>query len=273
MLLSQSNNEESLLNTNFSYLSNNTENLETNINGELQRLKEEEKYLQAILELKLRKELINHLERDKELEVIKSTSNFNNSLTSRELDDQNMTTTHLLFHKITNECPMCEKNTFSSLVLSSSNERNSTKLNGNETANNQINKEIKKTKPNVVFSKAYKNSRPQYVTNLKTLIQAPIIRDFDSNLRLSYTEPKRSKSATNLSANLSKSVQFEPGTLNSFAKNLTANTNNSERAFAKAFRDKHFYGNKSAPTNEHIEKPEPKFIQLPVSKTLGLFNA
>lgn len=79
-------------------------------------------------------------------------------------------------------------------------------------------------------------------------------------------ENQRAKSTSDLN----RSVQFEKGTLDSIARNLTA-TSNNERDYAKAFRDNHFYGKKDIPRHTAVctDKPEPKFIQLPLTKTLG----
>ena len=127
----------------------------SNIEAELAKLKEEEKLLQTVLEIKIRSELINHLERDKEVESIKNTSILNNSLHSNQdpdLEVKNMTTTHNLLHRITNECPICEKNSVNSLIISSSNERNLNKSNSGTNAmlKFQNKPEPEKPKPNVV---------------------------------------------------------------------------------------------------------------------------
>lgn len=133
-------------------LFNDNELSQSNIESQLARLKKEEKYLQTILEIKIRKELMTHLERDQEVEFIKNTSAMNNSLNSQEIDDRNMTTTHLLFHKITNECPICDKNTINGLILSSGNERTLNKSFTSSSIPKFQNKEEIKTKPNVVIT-------------------------------------------------------------------------------------------------------------------------
>ena len=68
-------------------------------------------------------------------------------------------------------------------------------------------------------------------------------------------------------SDLNRSVQFETSSLDSAPRTLTA-TNTSERNYAMAFRDNHFYGKKRYPAVEN-EKHEQKFIRLPVTKTLG----
>jgi hypothetical protein len=131
-----------------------------------------------------------------------------------------------------------------------------------------------------IFSRAYKTERPHYVKNLKSLIQTPVIKDFDSSLRLTYSDTSKSpKSATRAKSTsdlMNRSVQFEKNntTLDGIPRNLTAKSTN-ERDFANAIRDRHFYGNDmprhtSASLND--KQQESKFIKLPISKTLGFYK-
>jgi Leucine-rich repeat (LRR) protein len=118
-----------------------------------------------------------------------------------------MTTTHSLMHRIAHDCPICEKNNISSLIISSGNERTLQK--SNSTLKFQNKPEPIKTNPNVViivirdlyfdlmindyfnnkkqiFSRAYKTERPHYVKNLKSLIKIDFknnkIEEADKNL-------------------------------------------------------------------------------------------
>ncbi len=162
MLLSKINNtgQNYLFENTSSYkLTQSYNDYESNIEAELAKLKEEEKLLQTVLEIKIRGELINHLERDKEVESIKNNSVLNNSMhlthtnQDPDLEVKNMTTTHSLLHRITNECPICEKNSINSLIISSGNERNLNKTNSgvNIMPKFQNKPEPEKPKPNVVL--------------------------------------------------------------------------------------------------------------------------
>lgn len=156
MLLSKSyNNSAGSL---FSNSGNNLDLTQSNIEAEMVRLKEEEKLLLTVLEIKIRNELINHLERDNEIENLKNTSiNLNSSYSQIEIDanstdelnERNMTTTHSLMHRIAHDCPICEKNNISSLIISSGNERTLQK--SNSTLKFQNKPEPIKTNPNVVI--------------------------------------------------------------------------------------------------------------------------
>jgi hypothetical protein len=84
-------------------------------------------------------------------------------------------------------------------------------------------------------------------------------------LKTSSQKPTRAKSTSDLN----RSVQFEKSSLDSAPRTLTA-ANTSERDYAIAFRDNHFYGKKRHTTGDN-EKLQAKFIQLPVTKTLGKY--
>lgn len=91
-------------------------------------------------------------------------------------------------------------------------------------------------------------------------MQTPIIRDFDASLKLSFSKAnatKKTDSESMLSRkNLSQSVQFSSPpnylTTNSRLSNSLSLSNNTQSK------------------DQIFEKTEPKYIQLPLSKTLGI---
>ena len=92
--------------------------LTSSISLELDRLKDEEKYLQNALQLKTRQNLIHTLEKDLEMDNLKSTSfNLNTSgsspqrlqqLMSQNID-QNKNLEHYLTHDLNEDCKICSR--------------------------------------------------------------------------------------------------------------------------------------------------------------------